>query len=237
MRTTIYERVMRRLLSEEESALGKVTGLGALVVRDGEMKRAYLYDTNALIDYLRYGDEFIDVPHEMKPLAYRQEMTVVAVNRIVKGYIAVWNQTKCHGADIVAFSVGPGFGKEVYGMGYALSKNGLLTSDRGSVSGSARQAWKKVADSGRKRHKFDDELSPQTPPKEDDCSVFHDEHKEHLNYAYEAEGWERDMLRYLEAQHEATMKELSDIPNVRNEVKDLISSVARNEFWSRHYHG
>ena len=234
---TIYERVMGRLLREGESAFGKVSGLGAIVVDQGEMRRAYLYDTNMLIDYLRYGDEFVDKPIDMEPLSTRREAISTAVNRIIKGYIAVRDEENCHGASSVAFAVGPGYGKEIYGMGYALSKNGLLASDRGSVSGAARAAWKKVADSGRKRHKFDDRLKPKTPPIEDDCSTFVDAHKEHLNYAYEAEGWEKGMLKYLEAQHEATMQELSDIPNVRAEVTDLIRTVSSNQFWSRHYEG
>ena len=233
MKKSLLERVIQRLL--RESAAAKLAGLGALVVDAGDRRRAFLYDTNMLIDYLRYGDEFIDNPIDMKPLMDRNETRNVTLNRILKGYIGIIiKNNECHNAAVVAYAVGPGYGKEIYGLGYAMSPNGLLAPDRTVVSAQAQTAWKKAADKGRKRHKFDDKFEPKTPPREDDCIVHEFDHKEHLNYAYEAEGWERGMLQYLTAQHDAAMRELSDLPNIEKEVEKLLYSVSENEFWRKH---
>jgi hypothetical protein len=239
MRKTLIERVMTRLL--EEYAISNAAGLGAFVRRESEFTTAYVYDTNLLIDYLLYGDEFIDSPHgfEGRELSYRSETRKVAKERILKGFIEIKTPGEdtgpCYDAAVVSLAAGPGFGKEIYGLGYAMSPNGLLAPDRTTVSGEATASWRNVAEKGRKRHKFDDWKLKVTPPTDDDCKVHNDPEKEHLNYAYEAEGWEKGLLRYLEAQHEATMEELSDIPNARREVEGLIASVAIGEFWQKHY--
>lgn len=242
MRSTIQERVMRRLLIE--SAFGKVAGLGAFVTGEGYDKAAFLYDTNMLIDYLRYGEEFIDKPIELEELSNRPTSRKEAVDRILKGYIKIGGSANsCQGAAIVAYAAGPGYGKELYGVAYAMSPTGLLAADRGAVSNSAGRAWAKAADSGRGRRKFDDRYHRHseegneyhTDDPKDDCSLHFD--RDHLNYAYEAEGWEKGLLDYLTAQHEETMLDLTSSAKMRAQVEELLSSVARNEFWRRHYRG
>lgn len=237
---SLLERVMSRLILE--SSIGKSMGLGAFVKQEGSYTSAYVYDTNLLIDYLRYGDEFIDKPHghEGRELASRLSSRQVTKDTILKGFIEIKKPDdrdtgECYGAAIVSLAAGPGYGKEIYGIGYALSPNGLLAPDRSMVSQEATTAWKSVANKGRKRQPFDDWKLKNTPPTNDDCKLHSDPEKEHLNYAYEAEGWEKGLLKYLEAQHDAVMEELSDIGNVRNQVESMIASVAIGEFWQKHY--
>ena len=244
MKKTILERVMARLL--EEYAINKAMGLGAFVRRDSEFTTAYVYDTNVLIDYLRYGDEFIDSPHgfEGRELATRLETRKVTKERILKGFIEIKmpgdDTGPCYDSAVVSLAAGPGFAKEIYGLGYALSPNGLLSSDRSTVSDEATASWKTVAEKGRKRREFDDISLPvdqrRTPDfPDDDCKVHKSPEREHLNYAYEAEGWEKGLLSFLTAQHEATLEDLSGIPNIKREVEGLIASVAIGEFWRKHY--
>jgi len=236
---SLSERVFARLILE--SSIGKTAGLGAFVSISGAYTSAYIYDTNLLIDYLRYGDEFIDRPmgSEGRALTARLETRRATKDRILRGFVEIKSPDtstgNCHDASIISLAAGPGFGKEIYGLAYALSPNGLLAPDRGTVSNDATLAWKNAAAKGRARHKFDDWKLKETPPLEDDCKMHTDPDKEHLNYAYEAEGWEKGLLKYLSAQHDATLDELTDIPHVREEVEGLIASVAIGEFWQKHY--
>lgn len=90
----------------------------------------------------------------------------------------------CYGAWVVsAVAAVKGFGPLVYDI--AMSDKGSLIPDRGSVSSGAEQVWKfyNSSRSDVTKNKLDDFKKPQTPPKEDDCNLHHDD-RDYLNYAY-----------------------------------------------------
>lgn len=138
---------------------------------------------------------------------------------IIKGYLQVGpppatvenggtqiDTGECYGAWMVYKSAGPGMGKYVYGLGYALSPSGLLIPDRMSVSPSARGGWKKQA--SKRGKKFLDNIT--LPPKSrrtpddpsDDCAP---QDEEGLNYAFEGSSDDSRMLALLTAEHERMM--------------------------------
>ena len=94
-----------------------------------------------------------------------------------------------------------GDGKFTYGTAFAMTPTGKLVPDRMSVSPSARAAWTKQLKKGRKNQPLDDYKHPVTPPEEDDC-MLQDPHygmdeRGPLDRAYEASGWEKEMLDKL----------------------------------------
>lgn len=135
---------------------------------------------------------------------------------VFKGFISIEKpETPCNRAWEVKMSAGPGIGKVVYGVGYALSPSGILIPDRMSVSGPAQGGWSKQGD--RKKKPLDNVDHPPTG-----SDPFHDEHHtekttddcktypsreglDFLNYSYEAEGWEKGALNTLKKNHTAAM--------------------------------
>jgi len=117
----------------------------------------------------------------------------------------------CLGAWEVISSAGPKYGKMVYGVGYALSPNGVLMPDRSSVSTSARGGWTSSFSRGETVGQLDDWENPKTPEPEDDCWVHNEDGAPYLDYAYSV-GSERSMeiFRTLEANHKRYMEQLGD---------------------------
>ena len=122
-----------------------------------------------------------------------------AAEKSVVGYISLGPPIhgNAWGAWEVTRSAGPGYGKILYSIGYALSPSGLLMPDRVSVSPSARAAWKKAS------KKYDslelDALPPEnkTDTKEDDAELHDEEDNEYLDRAYIAKGTETGMINQL----------------------------------------
>jgi hypothetical protein len=155
--TKIYEKILRRLLAESTN---KSSNLGAAIKERGKTATAILYDTNSLIELLSGRQE------DGKSLEDQPDIRAATLDKVIKGYIKIYNidDGTCYNTTLVDTIAGPGFGKELYSLGYAMSPTGLLAPARNSVSPEATAAWKKAADRGRKRHKFDDAENPKTPP-------------------------------------------------------------------------
>lgn len=57
----------------------------------------------------------------------------------------------------------------------AIAGVGQLSPDRASISKEAEKAWRRIANEYKPLTKpFDDKFNPVTPPKEDDCEIYHD---------------------------------------------------------------
>ena len=225
--TKIYEKILRRLLAESTN---KSSNLGAAIKERGKTATAILYDTNSLIELLSGRQE------DGKSLEDQPDIRAATLDKVIKGYIKIYNidDGTCYNTTLVDTIAGPGFGKELYSLGYAMSPTGLLAPARNSVSPEATAAWKKAADRGRKRHKFDDAENPKTPPPEDDCPVFSEPDREHIDYAYEADGTEQTLVTNLKANHEATIKTLSHIPDANTQVWNLLRSVGYDDFLTKY---
>lgn len=76
----------------------------------------------------------------------------------------------CRRAWQVSSIAGIGFGKLLYGLGYALVPSGRLMPDRDFSSKRAKDAWTRSAGK-MKGLPLDDVENPKTPEKEDDCKV------------------------------------------------------------------
>jgi hypothetical protein len=200
--------------------------LAAVIRHIGGKKQAYIYSISDLMSR-------IDKIEEIYSLGMGNGyLNNYFANNILKGFIEVGvpsgiyrmsNSTgKCNSAWMVYRSAGPGYGKVVYGAGYALSPSGRLIPDRGSVSDDAIGGWKKAFSSGRGRIPLDDiDHQHNVPGNEyhtddpyDDCVVYDDEsvngNAEVLNQAYESEGWEKGMLDSMMTRHENCMKQLKN---------------------------
>jgi hypothetical protein len=135
----------------------------------------------------------------------------------------------CWGAYTISTIAGPG--KLVYGLAYAMSPNGLLISDCGSMSKDALSAWKNMSIKGtRDRKKLDDFEDPKTPSPEDDCAL---RKEEYLNYAYDSEGWEKDMLNSMVARHESLVERLSE--EMKREDFEYVIFSAGNMYFNKMY--
>lgn len=219
----LIERVYKRLLIE--SGAPSIEGLAALVAEaEGGGIAAVIYRPSTLFSFLK---------KDLKNVKDAADESVVA-------YVAIAPPPgPCHGAWEVKTTAGHGYAKVLYGLGYAMSPNGLLMPDRKDVSPAAYKAWSKVKLSGRESLPLDDMSLPKnkrnTPDDtSDDCKV----HKandgdcrgrdpEPLNSAYKEEGWEGQMMEKLQSSHSAAMKVVALLKADSNEVEnDLIDSGA-----------
>jgi hypothetical protein len=191
-----------RLVLSESSA-PDFSSLGALV-RDTEAgeKEVVLFKHDSIYRALsrRKGDE--DMFDFLKNLIFGSIVGYGIFSRPDKG--------EAYGAYEVTHVAGPGLGKIIYGIGYALSPRGLLMPDRHAVSPDAEKAWKK-ASTERKSLKLD-ALPPKNKTKnpEDDAELHNEKGKEHLDFVYQSQGWERSMANKLISRGEASLKDLSD---------------------------
>lgn len=208
--------------SLREPAHATASGLGAATGNSFTQTTAILYDTGALVQLLSGEDVQVD----KKPLENRPHLRAAVLDSVIKGYIRIANASgDCHDAAIVVTVAGPGYGRELYSMGHALSRSGLLAPSRNSISPEAAKAWKTAVEKGKKGHKLD--------PR--DCPVHAEPGKEYLDYAYEpsADGSERKLMSQLRSRHAAALRDLSHIPNAEQSVWDLLRSVGYLEFLDR----
>ena len=203
----IVGRVYSRLLSESVSTSNRA----ALVDNGSRSKRAVIYNISRLMQYVKAGGDFNN-PEDVVDYG------------IVEGYIMIEKPSQpCNRAWEVKFSAGPRLGKIVYGVGYAMSPSGALISDRDNVSNTARMGWRRAYDSEtRPKKPLDDFRHPPedanefhrdhhtADDKSDDCKTYY-KPLPHLNYSYSSEGWEKPMLRSLEAAHDGVITMLAEI--------------------------
>ena len=162
----------------------------------------------------------------------------------IRGFIVVEEAEskgygQCNNAWQVSYIAGPGFGKILYGAGYALSASKKLTSDRQIVSPYARSAWAKAAASKRGREPFDDVEAPPEEKKtpddpSDDCIIHKEPGRESLNFSYSPEGWEPTILSALKRAHDSAMEEAEAAGFSREEVEFALDD-AGNEFFGDNY--
>jgi len=221
---------MRRLLREYirsvllESSPDE-SGLAALVKRDGDEIEVVLFKYDFLYSAMSRRKPDEDIFNFLK--------NNILESVVGYGVFAKPTEGEAYGAYEVTHAAAPGFGKILYGMGYGLSPSGLLMPDRdkNAVSPDAEQAWKR-ASSGRKSLKLDD-LPPNNKTKnpEDDAKLHNVPGREHLDYAYEEQGWEGSMTKKLIAKGEATLKELSeDVNRDINVLRHVFMAGGRNFF-------
>ena len=200
----LFEGILKRLL--KESQLQKASGLALNVYAPFNNRiSAVIYDPAALAEVL----DTITNP-KVDSLTYKN----ILVDKVIKGVIRLAASSQpCNDAWEVTTSAGPGYGKLIYGVGFALAPNGRLMPDRMSVSSSASAGWARQFNSPRKKFKLDNYEDPQTIPPEDDCPVHNetddDDSLAHLDYAYEAEGWELSLLNQLQSSHDTFTSNLT----------------------------
>jgi hypothetical protein len=132
----------------------------------------------------------------------------------------------CLGSWQVGTVAGPGYGEILYGIGFGVSPKGLLTADRMNVSQAALRVWERQT--GRRRHPF------EALSRRDAASCTRYPKHPALNYAYEAEGWEKPMVKRLKlAGLTATSRARAILRVDARDFADIVSEVSEN-FWSRH---
>ena len=237
----LLREYIRQIIRESEGAPGD---LAAVTFLEGNRRCAVIYDPKAL--------------ERVPKLMQRMEKDWMGLqaslcDNVIKGFIDVApGGGKCNGAWEVYRSAGPGMGKIVYSVGYALTPNGRLMSDRLSVSDTANSAWMKAYNKSQlKKLPLDDDDAHNpdgtikydhpnhTEDLGDDCSLYRgpnrDENPEdypHLQYAYEGTGEEQALLDSLRQNHERELKRM--FPERGDEVEGLIRSCG-GPFFSRHY--
>lgn len=223
----ILERIYRRLIAE--SSAPSIEGLAAYI----SSFSATLYNPNRLLADLR----------AVKGGLASDDILFDACSRAVVGEITIEEPNDpCLGAWYVGTIAGEGYGKILYGLGYALSPEGILMPDREAVSHKAYRAWSKQT--ARRVGEFDDAALPvdqrRTPnDPSDDCTL----HKSNdgdckktnrdpmpLNYAYKAEGWEDKLALDLKRAHNAAMAELPKLYINRKTLEGLLLMAGRYYF-------
>lgn len=209
---------LRRIIRE---ALGASGGLAAAVRAYNVQASVAVYSTVDLLSTI-----------ELKPIDLSDAFYN---NNVSRGYIRITRPDKpCNGAWEVTSAWGPGIGKTVYGLGFALSPTGLLMPDRLGVLPPAVAGWKKQ--SGRTMMALDNHKHPpagtdpfhdahHTADPNDDCRMNKDG-IDFLNYSYAAQGWEKGMLDSMVARHEETMTGVSS-PEA---VEDALFDSAHRKF-------
>jgi len=132
---------------------------------------------------------------------------------VIKGY-ASFHQTDnpCNDAWEVSSVAGIGYGKVLYGLGYALVPSGRLMPDRGYSSKRARDAWTKSAGK-MKSFPLDNVWNPQTLDPSDDCELQVPGVKGEpsvLDYAYEGPKVDPGPMVMI---HKRSVEELMEILN------------------------
>jgi hypothetical protein len=212
----LTRKILQRLLREAESEIetrGKrrlSQGSGMAIhtfTRDGE-DAAVMYDVGELLGLL-------------------EDKNTRASWYAMRGIIQVAElPLQCNGAWEVKYSAvkNTGDGGLVYGLGFAMTPNGILTPDRRQVSTRAQRGWIKQKSRGGKP--FDDfyaqpseKRTPDDPS--DDCTVHVDTDDEFedacpeghidldaLNRSYKVEGWEKQLYDKMKAAHEDTLRQI-----------------------------
>lgn len=211
MSNTILQRIYQRLLRESSESPGDTTGFAAFTDLQGSTgeRDVTVYDINKLVASLKKLRGSSPEPE------WSDEDIIDAIRPNVVGYIRINKASNlghgnCYDSWEVQFAAGPRIGKLLYGLGFALTDNGKLTSDRASVSPGAYGRWKKEQGARKTTQEFDNVDEPKTKPTYDDCIVFDDETGPILNKAYLEAGWERATLTNLRKQHERVKKYMLD---------------------------
>ena len=231
----VFGRLWDKVRGKKEPQQSRNNGqLAAFVKKYSSQAIAVLYDRDAAINFekARINAGGAVLPNTAKEYSHN----------IIKGMIGIRPPAQpCWGAWEVEHAAGPGQGKILYGIAYALSPNGRLMADRRKVSADARDAWKSVAEKGaRKYMQFDDFENPKTPIKDDDCKVYKGMRgwgKSHLNAAYETEGWENAKLAELQRSHESMKNEAMYIEYDLGERIERNLALFKTLYWNRLYHG
>jgi len=190
----LLKEYVRSVLLESVSTEGLAVFVGEGFFNP-DSKEAVLVDLSAFKEAMKEIEEIKGKKTLITPL----DVAKFAARESIVGYISVGPPThgKAYGAWEVTRSAGPGYGKLLYAIGYALSPNGLLMPDRSSVSSSARKGWEKAS----KTHETLplDPLPPEnkTATKEDDSEVHDEEGYEFLDRVYKAQGWEKGTVDQL----------------------------------------
>jgi hypothetical protein len=234
----ITERVLRRLLRESNGA--NLDGLAVLIDTSGE-PTAVIYSREVVTDNLP-GPNL-----KTKPIWDKSE--TFFMTKVVKGLIRIQAPPgPCDDAWQARYTVGPGLGKLVYGLGYALSPSGKLMASRekggageAKVTASAQGGWAKAFQKkdriGRRLDDIelpqDQRLTPDDPT--DDCILQDPKGEDNpINYSYKAEGWEAGALHSLKAVHRQVMAE---IPPEFQEVFVAKLGTGAMAFWENNYAG
>ena len=239
MKSIIVERVFERLLKESEGGAGN----SAALVQDlGDLKRAIIYDKGLLLRDIEYVKQSLEKRGMEFLIPFFHDIMLAFIEITPPESAGGQSYGPCAGAWMVSAVAGPGFGKSIYGLGYAMTPNGLLVPDRSSVKPKARNAWKKVAASGRGRVRLDDRNHQHseegneyhTDDPSDDCRLHQDPEDPQLDYAYQSDGSESALLSTLTKNHEDMMNQLGDIYLIADVEKALVKAV--DSFWKEHYY-
>ena len=247
----IKRSLLRKIIQEEISyVLKEASGTpdtSRLAVHLPELNNDYatvvIYDTDALLQNLEEIKKIISDTPDFVNRTFA--ISDIFLEYVLKGYLEAGSPRprdgKCNGAWQVYKAAAPGHGKVLYGVGYALSPNGQLFADRGSVSTKAQDAWKKVFGGSREREPFDDINHRHKGPDDyhtadpaDDCTIYKAAGTKYLNYSYESEGWEKGILSQLRANHEKTMSKLKEFAFDSDYIERTLV-YAGSSFFSEHY--
>lgn len=220
-KTLILREYVRRVL--QESGMPDVSSLGMIARNFGDQKEVVIF---------RY-DMVYSALSRRKPEDNVFDFLIDIITRSVVGYgiFGPPDKGSAYGAWEVTHAAAPGLGKILYGIGYALSPSGLLMPDRHTVSPDAAQAWKK-ASKDRKSLKLD-ALPPnnKTATPNDDAELHSEPGKEHLDYVYEEQGWEKNVMSRLMAQGNTALKELSeDVNRDESAIRSVFISAGTHFF-------
>lgn len=171
------------------------------------------------------------MPNDMGALYEVLSAEGVIVGVIEVGEIEYEERGPCLGSWQVSRVAGPRYAELLYGLGFALSPKGLLTSDRNEVALGAEKVWARQHAMGRTRR----QLAPMSAKSNASCFGYEDALD--LNYVYEAEGWERALLRRLELRTSLPLSRLKTSLSVSK--RDLFDVIAETSwfFWQEHIEG
>ena len=200
----LLREYVRKILQESVTS-PDVSSLGALIQNSGSEKQVVIFKYDLIYAALSRKKEEEDTFNFL----------VDNIKKSIVGYgiFGPPDEGNAYGAWEVTHAAAPNLGKILYGIGYAISPSGLLMSDRHQVSFEADAAWKKAS---KERNHFKlDNLPPNNKTKstEDDAELHDTPGKEHLDYAYESQGWEKSITARLVAQGKTALIELSDAVN------------------------
>ena len=225
----IIESIYRRLLSE--SAMPDISNLAVKAEYNEQGGDAILF---------KVDEESLEI---LKGVALNKLTgTSLARDGVIVGMISISKSSyPCWDAFEVNESAGPGYGKILYGLAFAMSPSGRIMSDRNMVSKAARAGWAKASQS-RTALQFDDVGDPKTSSKEDDCEVYTGKKGEILNVALEEQGWERAMLDKLVSRGEQVIDTLTEklsgdaTPQAIKARLELALRVGSGDFFDSKYY-
>lgn len=132
----------------------------------------------------------------------------------------------CRGAWQVKRVAGPRYAEVLYGIGFGLSPSGLLAPDRNTVSKQAARVWQRQAAMGRRALPFD----RFSGGARESCLRYRSK-APFLDFAFEAEGWEKAMVAKLKSRGLMAVSRAKAILKAsERDAKDALMEVSWN-FW------